>query len=44
MKYQTPQLQPAGVASVLIQTKISPKVDSSDNLHTQALNTLLEID
>ncbi|GEM_PF-4958253 len=44
MRYQTPQLQPAGVASVLIQTKIEPKVDSNDNYHTQALNTLLEIE
>jgi hypothetical protein len=43
MKYQTPNLQSAGVASVLIQLKtIRPGDSSNPNFHVQALSVLIE--
>lgn len=44
MKYQTPELHYAGTASNLIQAKITPKVDSGDNLRHSTLSSLLERD
>lgn len=42
MKYQTPQFQPAGVASELIQFKASPKADMDNNFMPGVMSTLLE--
>lgn len=44
MRYQTPQMQLAGVASELIQAKITPKVDPDNNLRLSTLSSLLESD
>jgi hypothetical protein len=43
MKYQTPQVQAAGVASKLIQAKQQPGSDNGKPLgHIVALSTMLE--
>lgn len=42
MKYSTPQVQPVGVASTLIQFKPLPKTDGNISGHVAAIGNLLE--